>query len=63
MTNRMHTKSEESLLYNTRIRHKNDDFDIPKNRSEYFTLANLMDSIGNMNHDISIVGYCIWLKL
>ena len=39
---------------------KNDAFDILKNISEYVTLVQLMDSLVNMNHDISIVGYCIF---
>ena len=28
--------------------------------SEYVTLYQLMDSLGNVNHDISVVGYCIF---
>ena len=37
---------------------ENYDFDILKNVSEYFTLVQLMDSLGNVNHAINIVGYC-----
>ena len=28
--------------------------------SENFTLVQLIDSLGNLNHDISVVGYCIF---
>ena len=31
-----------------------------KNTSEYVTLVHLMESLGNMNHAISIVGYWIF---
>ena len=39
---------------------KNDAFDILKNISEYVNLVQLMDSLGNVNHDISILGYWIF---
>ena len=39
---------------------KNDDFDILNDISEDVTLVQLMDSIGNVNHDISIVGHWIF---
>ena len=39
---------------------KNDAFDILKNVSEYETLVQFMESPGNANHDISIVGYWIF---
>ena len=38
---------------------KNDDFDILNDISEYVTLVQLMDSLGNLNHAISIVGHWI----
>ena len=31
-----------------------------KDISENFTLVQLMDSLGNVNHAISVVGYCIF---
>ena len=37
-----------------------DAFDTLKNVSEYVTLEQLMDSLGNVNHAISIVGYWIF---
>ena len=39
---------------------KNDDFDILNNISEYVTLVQLMDSLGNLNYAISIVGHWIF---
>ena len=54
MTSRMHIKGEEHLRYNPIIWNKNDAFDILNNISEYVTLVNLMDSLGNVNHAISI---------
>ena len=39
---------------------KNDNFDILNNISEYVTLVNLMESLVNLNHAISIVGHCIF---
>ena len=59
-TNRMHIKGENHLRYNMKIWNKNDAFYILKNISEYVTLVQLMDSLGDVNHAISIVGYCIF---
>ena len=53
----MHIKGEQERKYNLKVWHKNDNFYIIKNISEYFTLVQLMNSLGNMNHAISIVGY------
>ena len=39
---------------------ENDDFDILNEISEYVNLVQLMDSLGNVNHDISIVGHWIF---
>ena len=60
MTNRRNIKSEQNLGYNLKVWKKNDDFNIIKNVSEYVTLLKLMESLGNVNHDISIVGYWIF---
>ena len=43
-----------------KIWNKNDDFDIINKISEYVTLVHLIDSLGNVNHAISIVGYWIF---
>ena len=60
MTNRRNIKGEYCLRYNMKVWHKNDDFDILKNISEYVILVQLMDSLGNVNHAISIVGCWIF---
>ena len=60
MENRSHIKDEQRLIYNIKLWHKKDTFDILKNISEYVTLVQLMDSLVNLNHDISMVGYCIF---
>ena len=39
---------------------KNYAFDILNDISEYVTLVKLMDSLGNVNHTISIVGHWIF---
>ena len=39
---------------------KKGDFDIINEISENVTLVQLIDSLGNVNHDISIVGYWIF---
>ena len=38
---------------------KNDDFDILNDISGDATLGQLMESLENVNHDISVVGYWI----
>ena len=60
MKNMIHIKGEQHPRYNMKVRHKNDAFDIINNISEYIILVQLMDSLGNLNHDISIVGYWIF---
>ena len=59
MTNIMHIKGEQCLMYNTKVWHKNDAFDILNNINEYINLAQLLESVGNVNHAISILGYWI----
>ena len=60
MTNIMHIKGEQHLRYNLKILNKRDNFYILNNVNEYVTLVQLMESLGNVNHAISIVGYCIF---
>ena len=59
MTNRIKIKGEKNLGYNMNIRKKSDDFGILNDISENVTLVQLMDSLGNVNHAISIVSYWI----
>ena len=60
MKNIIKIKCEKNLQYNPTILKKNDDFDILIDISEYVTLVQLMESLGNMNHVISILGYWIF---
>ena len=60
MKNRRKIKGEQNLRYNLTICKKNDTFDILNDISESVTLVQLMDSLGNVNHDISIVGHCMF---
>ena len=60
MRNIMHIKVEQHLRYNMKIWNKKDDFDIINKISEYVTLVHLIDSLGNVNHAISILGYWIF---
>ena len=60
MTNRTHIKGEQHLRYNMKIWNKKDAFYILNNISEHVTLVKLIDSIENVNNDISIVGYWIF---
>ena len=56
----IHIKDEQRLRYNMKIWHKNDAFDILKKISEFLTLVQLLNSLGNVNHAISIVGYWVF---
>ena len=56
MKNIRRIKVEQNLKYNMSIWKKYDAFDILNDISEDVTLVQLMDSLGNVNHDIIIVG-------
>ena len=60
MKNRRKIKVEHNLRYNLTIWKKDDAFDILNDNSEDLTLVQLMDSLGNVNHAISVVGYWIF---
>ena len=60
MTNRRKIKGDQNLKYNLTIWKKNDSFDILNDMSDNFTLVQLMESIGNVNHAISILGHWIF---
>ena len=60
MTNRIHIKVEQHLIYSLKIWNKKDNFYILNEISKNVTLAKLMDILGNVNHAISIVGYWIF---
>ena len=60
MKNRRKVKGEHNLNYNLTILNKNNAFDILNYISKDVSLVPLMDSLANMNHAISIVGYWIF---
>ena len=60
MRDKLHHKGEHHLRYNLKKWKKEGVFDILNNISENITLLQLMDTLGNVNHDISIVGYWIF---
>ena len=60
MKHRRKIKGEQNLQYNLTIQKKNDDFDILNDTSEDVTLVQIMDSLGNVNHAISVVGYWVF---
>ena len=57
MSNRRKIKVHQNLRYNMTIWSENDAFDILSDISENVTLVQLMDSLGNVNHAIIIVGH------
>ena len=60
MANKRKIKGEQNLRYNLTIWNKIDAFDILNEISENVTLVQLMESLGNLNHTISIVGHWIF---
>ena len=60
MTNRRNIKGEQNIQYNLTIWKKNNAFDILNDICENVTLVQLMESLGNVNHAISIVGHWIF---
>ena len=62
LKNQRRVESEQGLYHNTnKFKHKY-YYEILNYISEHVTLLNLMDSLGNENHAISIVGYWILTK-
>ena len=60
MKNRIIIKGEQKLQQNLNIWNQDDAFDILNDISEDVTLVQLMDSLGNVNHAISILGHWIF---
>ena len=53
-------KGEQKMYYSLVKYKKKGSYDILKDISENVTLVQLMDSLVNVNHAISVVGYCIF---
>ena len=60
MTKIRKIEGEHNLQYNLTIWKKNDAIDILNDISAYVSLVHLMDSLVNVNRDISIVGHWIF---
>ena len=60
ISNRRKIKGKQNIRYNLTIWNKYDNFDILNDISDNVTLEQLMDSLVNVNHYISIVGHCIF---
>ena len=60
MKKKLRRKGEHNLRYNLKKWGKRGAFDILNEFSEHFTFLKLIDTLGNVYHDISIVGYCIF---
>ena len=60
MKNRRKIKGEQTLHYNLTIWKKNNDFGNLNDICEDVTSVQLMDSLGNFNHAISVIGYWIF---
>ena len=60
MKDKLRHKGEQHLIYNLKKWVKKGTFYILNDISENVTLVQLMDTLGNMNHDISILGYWIF---
>ena len=60
MKNIRKIKGEHNLIYNLTIWKKHDAFDIINDIIEDVTLVQLMNSRGNVNHAISILGHQIF---
>ena len=55
MISKIFHKGEQSLGYNPKIQNKKGAFNILNDIRENVTLVKLMDTVGNVNHAISIV--------
>ena len=60
MKNRRKIKGEYNQRYNMTTRKKNYAFDILNDMNENVTFVQLMDSLGNLNHAINILGHWIF---
>ena len=59
MKGKMRKIGEQQLRYNLKKWKKKGDFDILNYVSKNVTFVHLLDTLGNMNHYIGILGYWI----
>ena len=60
LKNERNIKGKPKVHYSLVKYNKKGSYDILKEIIEHVTLVQLLDSLGNVNHDISIVGYWIF---
>ena len=60
MKDKLRNKGQHHLRYNLKKWVRSSNFDILNVINDFFTLVQLMDTTGNVNHTISIVGYWIF---
>ena len=60
MKNENRIQGEPKVYYSLKKYKKKGSYDILTYIIEHFTLVQLMDSLGNVNHAISVVGYWIF---
>ena len=60
LKNELRHKGEHYIIYNMNKWKSKGEFDILNDISDNITLVQLMDTLGNVNHTISIIGYWIF---
>ena len=60
LKNKKTIKGEPTVYYSLRKYKKNGYYDILDDISEHVTLVQVMDSLGNVNHAISVIEYWIF---
>ena len=60
LKNQKRVKGEQKLYYKLKMHRHRGYFNILNDISEHVNLVQLMDSLGNVNHAISVVGYWIF---
>ena len=60
MKDKLRQIGEHNLRHNLKKRVNKGTFDILNDISEFFTLVQLMDTLGNVNNDISILDHWIF---
>ena len=61
MTDNVRNKFYEHRRYEVKKRKRRNDFDIINDMSEYLTLIQLMDNLGNVSHAVTMSGVWIFI--
>ena len=60
MTDKKIIEGDQHLCHKLEQWNKIGNFDSMNNISKYVTLVQLIDSVGNFNHSVNVVGNCIF---